>query len=118
MITKIVEVLKTGSIPDVVQFGSKSGPSYKRYVVVKPENASGGRRRWRIIVHVQPGENIVAERYIFKEASELLSEYEVTTRSGNTQSLDKGLEYSDVAPPSDDGTISMERIFYSPLILF
>lgn len=117
MITKIVAKLKTGSIPAVVPFGGDL-PSEKRYVVVKPENAQNGYRRWRIIVHVQPGEIIIAEDYVFKEASELLSEIQVTTRLGNTQALDKGLEYSDIAPQSDDGTISMERIFYSPLILF
>ena len=118
MITKIVAKLKTGSITAVVPFGTKAPPGAKRYVVVKSENALNDRRRWRIIVHVQPGENIIAEDYVFKEVSELLSEFEAETRHGNLQALDRGLEYSDIAPQSDDGTISMERIFYSPQILF
>jgi hypothetical protein len=117
MITKVVAKLKTGTITNVVPYGYgiKQAPPY---VVVKRE-AFGNFWRWRIIAHVKPGQNITLDDYLFEEVPTLLNGFSAETRNGNTQMLDDySNEFQDIAPQSDDGTISAERIFYSPHILF
>ena len=117
MMTKIVAKLKTGSIKNVIPYGYGITPANPPYVVVKRESAEN-QFRWRIIAHMKPGQNIAIDDYIFGEVSELLGDFVTTTRHGNTADLDRSDEYSDVAQQSSDGTISMERIFYSPRIMF
>jgi hypothetical protein len=118
MITKIVAQLKTGTIKTVVPYGYGTAPTTTEYVVVKRESAPNMQWRWRIIAHMKPGSNITLDDYVFKEVPTLLNNFALTTRLGNTDLLSRSDEYSDVALQSDDGTISMERIFYSPHILF
>jgi len=118
MITKIVAQLKTGTIKTVVPYGYGKAPATLPYVVVKRESVMNMQWRWRIIAHMLPGQNVSLDDYVFKEVPTLLNDFALTTRLGNTDALVHSDEYSDVAPQNDDGTISMERIFYSPHILF
>ena len=118
MITKIITQLKTGTIKTVVPYGYGATPTTIPYVVVKRESVMNMQWRWRIIAHMKPGQNITLDDYVFKEVPTLLNNLAITTRLTNTDKLGRSDEYSDVVGQSDDGTISMERIFYSPHILF
>lgn len=111
MLPKIVARLKTGTIKNVVPFGSKllSAP----YVVVKPEIGIGGRI-FRIICHRIPGEQMQIEDYIFDELSDLLTNFKSKDRYENTFKILATEDWSDITTENDDGTISMERLFFVP----
>lgn len=118
MLSKIVARLKTGSIKNVVPFGSiAQNPSY---IVVKPERAENGiGRRFRIIVHMKPDQQEFLEDYIFNELSTLLTDYQVESRHGNlNQLIMEDDNYTDITISNSDGTISMERCFIMPSKLF
>jgi hypothetical protein len=116
MITAVVSILKTGSIKNVVPFGSQlPAPPY---VVVREENAPNNEVRFRIVVHVAPGQQVALDSYIKTELSTLLSVFESDDRYGNHFRLEDRGEWMGVVAVSDDGTISMERSFYTPLLLF
>lgn len=119
MITKIVAKLKTGSIKAVVPFGTK--PPTGNYVVVKQEPVSGNMTRFRIIPHMVQGSQVALNDYIFHELSDLLTGFESDDSNVNHFKLEEppeGAEWTGVGATSDDGTISMERCFYAPLLLF
>jgi hypothetical protein len=117
MIGTVVEKLKTGTIKNVVPFGSKLPAA--PYVVVKQEPAPDNETRFRIIVHaVQGSQIIILNPYIFNELSTLLSGFSAEDEVGNQFLLEDRQEWSGVIPSSDDSTISMERCFYAPLLLF
>ena len=111
MITAVVALLKTGSIKNVVPFGSASAGI--PYVVVKPEQAPGGRR-FRIIAHYAAGQQIYLEAYIRDEVVTLLDKQLLTSRNGNHNRLELEDEYLDITVGNDDSTISMERCFLLP----
>lgn len=117
MLTAIVAKLKTGQITNVVPYGVKTLPA-PPYIVVKTETAPGNQRRFRVIVHMQPGQQTFLEDYVFNAVSVLLKSYEDDGRHGNHFQLDEGLEYNDIVANNDDGTISMERVYYAPKLLF
>jgi len=111
LLPKVVARLKTGSIKNVVPFGSDLPAA--PYVVVKPESGPVGRLL-RIIAHRAQGEQLKLEDYVFGELSTLLSGFESTDRHGNLFKVRSTEEWIDVAAVSDDSTISMERVFYVP----
>lgn len=120
MLTKIVAKLKTGSIKNAIPFGS---PTPKGdYVVAKIEKAPGNMARIRIIPHMaQSAANVTAlEAYTLTELSTLLSGFEADDRAGNHFKLEEPeeKEWVGIGAVSDDNTISMERCFYTPLLLF
>ncbi len=118
MTTKIVAQLKTGSIERVVQFGVEQLPE-PPYVVVKPEKDPFNRgRRYRIIAHFKPGQNIWLEDYIFNELTDLLDNFSTESRHGNYNTLLTENDYNDIVINNDDKTISMERIFLLPTRIF
>jgi len=120
MLTKIVARLKTGSIKNVVPFGSPRPCA--PYVVVKEEKADGNMTRFRIIPHMtQSAANVLAlDAYTKSELSTLLTDFESDDRFGNHFRLEEPeeKEWTGVGAVSDDNTISMERSFYAPLLLF
>ncbi len=110
MITKIIEKLKTGSIKNVVPYGTIPLPA-PPYVVVRPEADGLGRGKiFRIFAHFLPGQNIFLEDYIQKDLTNLLRYFTATTRHGNSNKLFTEQDYSDIIV-NDDGTISKERRF-------
>ena len=118
MIDKIVAQLKTGSIKNVVPYGSPQLPN-PPYIVVRPEADSIGRGTvYRIIIHMLPGQQIFLEDYLRKDISDLLDEFGATTRHGNYNELMTTDEYNDIIISNDDGTISMERSYLLPSRLF
>ena len=123
MLTKIIERLQTGSVSNVVKFGQSNDPMPSApYVVVKTETNPIGRQ-FRIIAHFNLGEtdgvsnNTLLDLYIFNELPELLSNWSYTDQYGNYVTVKDAKEYTDIVADNDDSTISMERVFYIPLIL-
>lgn len=115
MITKIVEQLKTGTIKNVVAYGSNLPTA--PYVVVKQENEPLGRgTQFRIIAHFLKGQQIYLEDYIKKEVSELLTDFQATTRNNNLNELwqDEFGQMPELTVSNDDDTISMERVYWMP----
>lgn len=114
MITKIVSKLKTGTITNVVPYGSKL-PS-PPYIVVKP---IGGEdtRVFEIFVHMMQGQQTYLEDYVFDDLSTLLTDYKTTSRHGNYNKVYDQESYSDIII-NDDGTISMSRFFEVPFKLW
>jgi len=120
MITKIVAKLKTGTIKNVVPFGSPLPTA--PYAVVKEEKSAGNMTRFRVIAHAaQNAANVlVLDAYVKTELSTLLGEFEADDRNGNHFRLEEPdeKEWTGIGAVSDDSTISMERVFYAPLLLF
>jgi hypothetical protein len=112
----VVARLKTGTIKNVVPFGSPL-PSLP-YAVVKEEPAPDSEVRFRIIAHMAQGQDIALRAYIFTELSTLLSGFEAESSSGGHFKIEDRGEWYPVVPVSDDSSISMERCFYAPLLLF
>lgn len=115
MWAKVVEKIKTSSVKNVVPFGASKMLSAP-YDVVKPERVPGGGRRFRIIAHRKADEQILLEAHI-RELIALLNGFTATTARGTHNSL-KYEDYSDIAPVSIDGTISMEASFLMPTRTF
>lgn len=114
MLPEIVARLKTGSIKDVVVFGAKL-PGKDRYVVARPEALPDGRRGIRVIAHFPGGQTESMEKYVLGELSGLLDGFRFTDAVGNVNVTHDTGEWTDYAVTSDDGTISMERLFYVPM---
>ena len=122
MISEIVKQLQTGSIERVVPYDKKLPPP--PYVVVKAETHISGRGI-RVIAHYKTGTteytqngivNTPLEDYIYTEVHNLLSEYEFTNNHGEHMTVKDTGEITELTPVSDDNTVSMERLFYIPLL--
>jgi hypothetical protein len=111
MIGAIITQLKTGSISNVVNFGSERPDP--PYVVVRPEANQNGRL-FRIFIHYSPDQQAWLEDYAFSEVVTLLDGFTAETRHGNDNQLLIQQDYQDIIPYNDDGTISMERRFLMP----
>lgn len=114
MTSAIVARLKTGTIKNVVPFGSK--PTAVPYIVVKCESGTGVRTV-RVTVHHNQGYQKDVEKYVFNNLSALLRNWTGTDSSGNSFRLKDADEYTDIIAINDDSTISMERVFYAPFRL-
>lgn len=114
MIVAIVNRLKTGTIKNVVPFGSK--PTAIPYIVVKCER-DGGVRLIRVTVHHNQGYQVDVEKYVLHNLSVLLRNWKGTDSYGNTFIVKDTGEYTDIVTTNDDSTISMERVFYVPFRL-
>jgi len=112
----VVAKLKTGTIKNVVPFGTDKPVA--PYVVVKEEPAPNQETRFRIIAHMAKAQDLVLRAYVFTELSTLLSGFEDESSSENRFQLEDRGEWYPVAAVSDDSTISMERCFYAPHLLF
>lgn len=112
----VVARLKTGTIKNVVPFGAALPAA--PYVVVREEPAPDNEVRFRIIAHMAKAQDIALRAYIFTELSTLLSGFEGESSSGNRFQLEDRGEWYPVGAVSDDSTISMERCFYAPHLLF
>ena len=108
--------LLTGSIKRVVVFGSEM-PKSAPYVVIKPEALPFGTGL-RIIVHYPRNYQTQLRSYIFDEVSDLLNGFVYTDESGTSNEVLDGEEYGDIVAVNDDNTISMERLFYVPSMLY
>lgn len=119
MLTDVVAQLKTGTIKDVVPFGDDGTPSGQMYLVVKQERDSLGRGwLYRVIGHAQPGQQKFLHQYMVSDVSTLLKNNVILCTAGNRMKLEDTGEITGFITGNDDGTISMERVFLEPSILF
>jgi hypothetical protein len=120
MIAAIVTRLNT-VFPSVkaVKFGDPELPT-PPYAVVKKERDIAGRGfAYRIIGHFQPGQQIFLDDYMINTVSDALRGWEGTDRHGNTHTLyEDNDDFNDLLIDNKDGTISMEKVFYSPGVVY
>lgn len=120
MYSQIVEKLKTGTYKNVVKFGRPLPAA--PYIVVKEESGINPQEiEYQIIAHMKPGQEYYLKEYVMKELSELLNGYAATDEDGNFNVLRgelTGGNWDGIITNNDDGTISMERRFHMPFILF
>lgn len=114
MITKIVAKLKTGSITSVVPFGFPLPTP--PYVVVSIKNDVAGRgTAFHIFTHMVPTALVQLNNYVRGELSTLLSDFKATSSNGNLNQLWQDYnQLPELVISNDDGTISMERVFWMP----
>jgi len=119
MIKQIVAQLKTGSIKRVVPDGSpKPTPPY---IVVKQENDILNRGvAYRIIVHFPKHHILECKRYCRKDISDLLDNFQAVDDDGVTNALefDQFSGVPELTADNDDDTISTERLYYKPDLMF
>ena len=114
MITKIVAELNAiaGNHPIAVKFGDGAPPA-PPYVVVKQE--SGNMQcRYRIIAHFAKGQQTYLEDYLRISVGNALDYKKLTDRYGCINVLEPTPEISGTNAISDDGTISMDRVYVMP----
>ena len=117
MWSEIVKKLNT-SEPRVkaVRFGDGHLPK-PPYCVVKQERDTGGRgTAFRIIAHYKPGQQIYLQDYIRDTVGTALNGFTATNRHGNINKLYQDSEAIpvEISVVNDDGTISMERLYWMP----
>lgn len=113
MLTKIVAKLKTGSVSNVVPFGSEGGLT-PPYTVVKQENGlMPGWLYFRIIAHFIPAQICQCDDYIRNEVHTLLNNFISESRHGNLNQL-LAEENNRTPVINDDGTLSMESLYGMP----
>jgi hypothetical protein len=114
----LITRLQTGTITNVVQFGTSVLPA-PPYVVLKFERDPAGRgRALRVITHYEPDQQKWLEDYVFDQLSDLLLDYVGETDEGVNFRVHGTQEWTDIITGNDDGTISMERVFLLPGLLF
>jgi hypothetical protein len=117
MITAIVRQLKTGRITNVVPYGTRVLPATP-YIVVRMEAITGTGRQVAVFVHMEPDQQTDLEDYIFNDLSILLSDFRAVSRHGNRNKLTAEQDWQEIVTNNDDGSISMERRFLLPALLF
>lgn len=116
IIPEVVKQLQTGTVKNVVRYGVAKLPAVP-YVVVRSEARPTGRAL-RCIAHYGPDQQQWLEQYVFDELSDLLSDFDGTTEDGVQFRVQQTQEWTDIITSNDDGTISMERVFLLPGLLF
>lgn len=117
IVQSVVEQVQTGQIKNVVQYGTAQLPA-PPYVVVRPIRDPLRGRALYITAHMEPDQQKWLEDYIFNELSDLLSGHEGDTDEGVHFRVEMTQEWTDITDGNDDGTISMERMFLLPGLLF
>jgi hypothetical protein len=113
VLTSIVTRLKTGTIKNVIPFGSaRPKPPY---VVVNPQ-PDPLDRGWRIQIsaHYLPSQQFYLWDYVTDELISLLDEYRTVDYYSNDNRVLTEQERSGIIADNDDGTISMSRTFLYP----
>lgn len=112
MIDKIIDFLNINyQEVNWVKYGDGDLPM-SPYGVIKGEKLTDGRGV-RVIIHRNKGYSNELEDDLHA-VIELLSDKGFTSRNGNYNQLGRLIDYTDVTPLSDDGTISMEALFLMP----
>ena len=114
----LIARVRTGTVKNVVEFGSDVQPGTP-YVVLKFEKDPAGRgRTLRVIPHFEPDNQKWLEAYLFDELSDLLVDYDGETEDGVSFRVLGTQEWTEIFDGNSDGTISMERVFLLPGMLF
>jgi len=119
MIDKIVSRIETYSASvskpvDAISFGAATLPA-PPYVVVKQEQDAGGAgTAFRIITHMQPGQQAALLSFVRAVIGGALDGFRATSASGVYNRLKSDpLELpGPIITGNSDGTISLERLYY------
>jgi len=120
MVKAIIEQLKTGSIPDVIQSGHNISNTNKPYVVVWQDtttqqgDSQNGNNNFYINAHFPKGWVDEITDYIEVEVYQLLHDKILTTRDSRKVRIEATSQIGKIIPGNDDGTISKERVFTAP----
>lgn len=114
MIDVIVAKLKTGSVKNVVMFGSAPPLPSPPYDVVREEVTNLGYTRYRVISHFSPGQVLPLRSHVRKEIYQLLAYVELTGSGGRRNTLFPLGPDGTLTTSNSDGTISQEAIFTMP----
>ena len=117
MITKIIARLKEGWITNVVAYGTKEALATP-YVVVRIMSQPGVGRQLVVFVHMEPDQQVDLEDYTFNDLSVLLTDFRGVSRHGNHFKVSAVEDWQEIVTQNDDGSISMERRFLLPSLLF
>jgi len=118
IVASVVERLQTGAITRVVQYGTSVLPAAP-YVVVRPQrDAIRGGRVLAVIPHFAADQQKFLEDYTFNKLSDLLVDFSGVTAEGVHFRVYGTQEWTDIITGNDDDTISMERLFLIPGVLF
>lgn len=116
MLFEIVKQLNV-SFPAVpaIKYGD-TAPGNPPYAVVKQEADLAGRgTAFRIIAHFAPGQQIFLNNYIRGTVAAALDDFSATNSNGNYNTLERDYQITpELTVDNDDGTISMERVYYMP----
>jgi hypothetical protein len=118
MIDLVVKQLKTGAWKNVVPFGMPV-PS-PPYIVVKEEPNPFGKTRFRCILHHNPAYLMDLRSYARKTLHTLLSDKLLAGTAPDTRQIILYEEQDSLTGytiDSDDGTISIERAYYTPDVI-
>lgn len=117
MYKAIRDLLLQGAIKNVYVYGSQIPAGGAPYIVIKPEPAPEGEK-YRIIVHMLPGQQVFLRTYVRNDVTNLLAYKKITTQDGNVNTILPLGDWQGITIANDDGTISMERCFLVPSKLF
>lgn len=108
---ELKELVKTGSVQFVSEFGDSAIGRPKPYAVIKPSKLADGKRSYRITAHFAIGENKKIEEYVNCELPELI----FASRNIIGQSKYKIIpNFEGVIVDPGDNTLSMSREFFIP----
>lgn len=114
MVVAIRNKLLTGSIKNVVLFGTKNLPSAPYVVISQRKDPLDRGIIFTINAHYPLDYQLFLEDYVRTELVSLLDEFKATTRHGNYKILELLESETQVRPIiNDDETISMSRSFLS-----
>lgn len=119
MIDKIIEriIAYSASVSkpvNCVEFGEADLPE-PPYVVVRQEADAAGRgTAFRIIAHMNPGQQKALRDYVRDTIGEALDNFTATDDDGNYQELytDMDAVPSEIVANNDDKSISQERLYW------
>jgi hypothetical protein len=117
MTPAIINRLKEGWIKNVVAFGTTDAPATP-YIVVRMMSQPGVGRQVVIFVHMDPDQQVDLEDFVFNDLSVLLTDFRGVSRHGNHFKVSAVEEWQEIVTQNDDGSISMERRFLLPSLLF
>ena len=102
----------------VVEFGTGKPPSVP-YVVVREEQNINGTGI-RINAHFAPGQQSFLKAYMRTTIGNALNDFKATDSNGNYNRLQSDINtvLSRIVTNNDDGTISLDRLYFMGDILF
>lgn len=109
MLLSVIDKLKTGSIKNVVPFGTRDMPNVP-YVVVREDPDIAIGTTYFITVHYPPSNILDLRTYVRSDLLDLLDGFK-TSAGTATNVMDSAQIIGPIVTNNDDGSISQERQF-------
>jgi hypothetical protein len=115
--TAVYDAVKAGSVKEVRFFSDNLDPRPNApYAVIKQEqSAENDKIVFRIFAHFRPGEQDRLDHYIRYELNALM--YAPRTLTGRPRFRSLG-GWGNTVSNNDDGTISCDKAYYVPVIIY